>query len=171
MDSHLDLVDEGGINQHPPLPKAAAAGSRRKAREGALQYLFFLEMNPQNSFDQGLEIFLENFPVKGKSKAFFLRLAQGVWAHKTEIDRTIQRHSENWRLERMSKVDCNILRIAAFELIYCNDIPPRVAINEAIDLGKHYGTEESGSFINGILDSIFLDQFGKSGGGELPAGQ
>ncbi len=62
----------------------------------------------------------------------------------------------------MSGVDRNILRMAVFELVYCNDIPPRVAINEAIDLGKQYGTEESGAFINGILDSIFLERYGKS---------
>ena len=71
-------------------------------------------------------------------------------------------YAENWRIERMSGVDRNILRIAVFELVYCNDIPPRVAINEAIDLGKQYGTEESGAFINGILDSIFLKQYGQS---------
>ena len=69
----------------------------------------------------------------------------------------------------MSGVDRNILRIAVFELVFCNDIPPRVAINEAIDLGKQYGTEESGAFINGILDSIFLERYGKSGAdGESP---
>ncbi|MFH0787961.1 MAG: transcription antitermination factor NusB, partial [Pseudomonadota bacterium] len=71
-----------------------------------------------------------------------------------------QGHSENWRLERMSRVDCNILRMAVFEIAYCTDIPPRVAINEAIDLGKRFGSEESGAFINGILDAIFLERYG-----------
>lgn len=143
-------------------PETTSGGSRRKAREASLQALFLIEMNPQNPFERSLDVFLENFLIKGGSRPFFLRLVQGVWEHKAEIDQLIQGHSENWRLERMSRVDCNILRMAVFELIYCPDIPPRAAINEAIDLGKQFGTEESGAFINGILDSIFLDRYGKS---------
>ncbi len=123
--------------------------------------MFLNEMNPQNSFERSLEIFSENFPIKELSRPFFLRLVQGVWEHQAEIDLLIQKHSENWRLERMSRVDCNILRIAVFELVHCPDVPPRAAINEAIDLGKHFSTEESGAFINGILDSIFMDRYGK----------
>ena len=91
-----------------------------------------------------------------------MRLVQGVWEQKEAIDRLIKNYAENWRIERMSGVDRNILRVAVFELVYCSDIPPRVAINEAIDLGKQYGSEESGAFINGILDSIFLERYGKS---------
>ena len=78
----------------------------------------------------------------------------GVLDHSQEIDRLIEGVSENWRLERMSIIDRNILRMASFELIYCEDIPPKVTLNEAIDLGKEYGSEDSGSFINGILDRI-----------------
>ena len=146
-----------------PLPKGkgASQGSRRKSRQAALQALFLMEMNPDKPFEQSLDIFLENFPVKGKSQPFFSRLVQGVNEHKSEIDRLIQSHSENWRLERMSRVDCNILRLAVFELLFCRDVPPRVAINEAIDLGKQFGSDESGAFINGILDSIFLTRQGK----------
>ncbi len=132
-----------------------------------MQALFLIEMNPLNPFERSLGVFLENFPIKGGSRPFFLRLVQGTWEHKAEIGQLIQGHSENWRLERMSRVDCNILRMAVFELIYCPDIPPRAAINEAIDLGKHFGTEESGAFINGILDSIFLDRYGKSSPEEI----
>jgi N utilization substance protein B len=139
----------------------ASGGSRRNAREAALQALFLNEMNPQNSFERSLGIFLENFSIKELSRPFFLRLVQGVWEHQAEIDLLIQKHSENWRLERMSRVDCNILRIAVFELVHCPDVPPRAAINEAIDLGKHFSTEESGAFINGILDSIFITRYGK----------
>lgn len=149
------------------LSKFSPSGSRRKSREAALQALFFVEMNPPYPFERALEIFLENFPVKGGSRPFFLRLVQGVWEHKAEIDRIIQEHSENWRLERMSKVDFTILRMAVFELIHCPDVPPRAAINEAIDLGKSFGTEESGAFINGILDSIFLKHYGKSSPEEI----
>jgi N utilization substance protein B len=78
----------------------------------------------------------------------------GVLDHGREIDQLIERFSENWRLDRMTLIDRNILRMAIFELIYCNDIPPKVTLNEAIDLGKRYGSEDSGSFINGILDRI-----------------
>jgi transcription antitermination protein NusB len=147
-----------------PLPKGkgASQGSRRKARQAALQALFLVDMNPDKPFEQSLEVFLENFPVKGKSQPFFTRLVQGVCEHQKEIDQVIQTHSEHWRLERMSRVDCNILRLAVFELIFCDDVPPRVAINEAIDLGKQFGTDESGAFINGILDSIFLERAGQS---------
>ena len=71
-------------------------------------------------------------------------------------DTVIEQFSSNWKLSRMSCVDRNVLRIAVFELLYCADIPPKVSINEAIDVGKRFGTEESGAFINGILDSIRL---------------
>lgn len=137
-------------------------GSRRKSREAALQALFLIEMNPANPIELSLAVFLENFPVKKGSQPYFSRLVQGVGEQRETIDRLIRDYAENWRIERMSGVDRNILRIAVFELVFCNDIPPRVAINEAIDLGKQYGTEESGAFINGILDSIFLERYGKS---------
>ncbi len=143
-------------------PKTLSKGSRRKSREAALQALFLIEMNPLNPGESSLAVFSENFPVKKGSQPYFLRLVQGVGEQKEAIDRLIKNYAENWRIERMSGVDRNILRVAVFELVYCSDIPPRVAINEAIDLGKQYGTEESGAFINGILDSIFLERYGKS---------
>jgi transcription antitermination protein NusB len=145
-----------------PDPKALSKGSRRKSREAALQALFLIEMNPANSVDLSLAVFLENFPVKKGSQPYFARLVQGVGEQKEAIDHLIKNYAENWRIERMSGVDRNILRLAVFELIYCEDIPPRVAINEAIDLGKQYGSGESGAFINGIFDSIFLERYGKS---------
>ena len=150
-------------------PKAPSKGSRRKSREAALQALFLIEMNPLNPIQSSLAVFSENFPVKEGSQPYFLRLVQGVWEQKEAIDRIIKDYAENWRIERMSGVDRNILRVAVFELVYCSDIPPRVAINEAIDLGKQFGAEESGAFINGILDSIFLERYGKPDGvGEKP---
>jgi len=82
------------------------------------------------------------------------RLALGVLEHCQEIDRLIEKYSENWRLVRMNIVDRTILRMAIFELLYCEEIPPKVTLNEAIELGKRYGSEDSGSFINGILDRI-----------------
>ncbi len=85
---------------------------------------------------------------------FAERIVLGVLDHAREIDQLIERFSENWRLDRINLVDRNILRMAIFELLYCNEIPPKVTLNEAIDLGKRYGSEDSGSFINGILDRI-----------------
>jgi N utilization substance protein B len=163
MDSPMNLDQAGeGVSNGQPSPKTGPTGSRRKSREAALQALFFFEMNPHAPFERSLDVFLENFPVKAGSRPFFFRLVQGVCDHLTEIDQVIKGHSENWRLERMSRVDLNILRMAVFEMAYCTDIPPRVAINEAIDLGKQFGTEESGAFINGILDGIFLERYGKT---------
>ncbi len=90
----------------------------------------------------------------GETDKFLERLVSGVLEHRQELDRLIERFSENWRLDRIDVIDRNILRMALFELLYCEDIPPKVTINEAIDLGKRYGSEDSGSFINGILDRI-----------------
>jgi transcription antitermination protein NusB len=155
------LTEASDLSETPD-PKIASKGSRRKSREAALQALFLIEMNPFNSNERSLAVFSENFPVKEGSQPYFSRLVLGVAEQKEAIDRLIKDYAENWRIERMSGVDRNILRIAVYELVYCSDIPPRVAINEAIDLGKQYGTEESGAFINGILDSIFLERYGKS---------
>ena len=85
---------------------------------------------------------------------FFFRLVNGVRENRATIDDVIERFSSNWKLNRMSCVDRNVLRIAVFELLFCADIPPKVSINEAIDVGKRFGTDESGAFINGILDSV-----------------
>jgi transcription antitermination protein NusB len=160
--SHIKGPAEDSDSSQRPDPKTLSKGSRRKSREAALQALFLIEMNPVNPVDLTLAMFLENFPLIKGSQPYFSRLVQGVGEQKEAIDHLIRDYAENWRIERMSGVDRNILRIAVFELVYCNDIPPRVAINEAIDLGKRYGTEESGAFINGILDSIFLKQYGKT---------
>ena len=82
------------------------------------------------------------------------RLVLGVLEYFPQLDRLIEQYSENWRLDRINMIDRNILRIALFELLYCEEIPPKVTINEAIDLGKRFGSEDSGSFINGILDRV-----------------
>jgi len=130
-------------------------GSRRKSRELAMQALFYMDMRQDDS-DEILYRFCDNFTPPNKATAFFFRLVKGVIRAKSDIDAIIERFSDNWKLTRMSCVDRNIIRIAAYELICCQDIPPKVSINEAIDVGKKFGTEESGAFINGILDSIHL---------------
>jgi N utilization substance protein B len=109
-----------------------------------------------------LEHFCGNFCPSKKIRPFFLKLVNGVLETRDELDTLIERFSKNWDIHRMSSVDRNVMRIAAFELIYCDDIPPKVSINEAVDIGKKFGTEESGAFINGIMDSI-REELGKVG--------
>ena len=132
-------------------------GIRRKARELALQALFCMEMSGDAS-EEMFQRFCEHYPPTVKSQPFFLQLVKGVNSAQDSIDQLIERYSHNWRLRRMSCVDRNILRIAVYEMLFCNDIPFKVSINEAIDIGKKYGTEESGAFINGILDSIRVEK-------------
>ena len=120
-----------------------------------MQALFSMDMS-QNGSKDILERFCDNFTPPSKTLSFFLTLVQGVLHTKTEIDAVIERYSNNWKLSRMSCVDRNIMRVAVYELLCCQDIPCKVSINEAIDIGKKFGTEESGAFINGILDSIRL---------------
>jgi len=128
-------------------------GARRKAREKAMQALFF--MDERRDFSEVMfERFCANFAPKPDVRPYFLRLVQGVLRYKTDLDALIERFSENWSLSRMSGVDRNLMRIAVFELVWCRDIPAKVSINEAVDIGKKFGTEESGAFINGIVDSI-----------------
>ena len=128
-------------------------GNRRRSRELAMQALFSMESS-QNDSKEMIERFCNHFTPSKKVFPFFFKLVEGVMEAGSEIDAVIERYSDNWKLSRMSGVDRNILRIAVYELMYCNDIPSKVTINEAIDIGKRFGTEESGAFINGILDSI-----------------
>jgi len=118
-----------------------------------MQALFYIDSR-QCNLNEGLDLFCGSCTPPKKARPFFLKLDSGVNAGRPEIDALIERFSSNWKVSRMSGVDRNILRIAVFELIGCPDIPTRVTLNEAIDIGKRFGTEESGAFINGILDSI-----------------
>ena len=130
-------------------------GNRRKSRELAIQALFFMDLNAHFA-EEKLSLFCENFLPSSQLRPFFLNLVRGVSSARTEIDALIERFSNNWKISRMSGVDRNIMRVAVFEMLCCKDIPCKVSINEAIDLGKKFGTEESGAFVNGILDSIRL---------------
>lgn len=128
-------------------------GSRRKGRERALQILFqvdFLETEPH----EVMSSYWETQSAAPEVREFACRIVEGVWRNRVEIDELIQKHSTNWRLERMSAIDRNILRIATYELIFERDIAPSVTLNEAIEVAKRFGTEESGAFINGLLDPI-----------------
>jgi len=134
---------------------------RRKSRESALQVLYQWDLTQQDA-QRGLAHFEEHFSFRKEKDGFFERIVQGVLEHCHEIDRLIEQYSENWRLDRISPIDRTILRIAIFELLYCEEIPPKVALNEAVDLGKRFGSENSGSFINGILDRILNEVVRKS---------
>ena len=128
-------------------------GTRRKSRELALQALYQGEQAGQN----GLLVFEEfcaHFQVNKKSIPYAKKILDGVQEKADAINQLISKYAENWRLERMSVIDRNILRLAVFELHYQDDVPASVAINEAVEIAKRYSTDDSGSFINGILDTM-----------------
>ena len=127
---------------------------RRRAREIALQVLYQLDIDPQDP-KKVIALHWENFQPSEQAREFCLRLVEGVLQNRKEIDPLIEENSENWTLKRMAVVDRNILRLAAFELRYCPDIPFKVTLNEAIELAKKFGADDSGAFINGILDKIY----------------
>jgi N utilization substance protein B len=133
---------------------------RRKSREFALKVLYQID-STQQDVNKTLAQFQDHFSGSDEKDDFMEHLVNGVVDHCQEIDRLLERYSENWRLDRMNLIDRIILRIATFELLYCEDIPPKVTLNEAIELGKRFSSEESGSFINGILDRIQRDAIHK----------
>ena len=118
-----------------------------------MQALYYMDMRNGDPVEMQ-ERFCRCFPVSKNAMSFFNKLVEGVLAEKQQIDAILERYSNNWKISRMPCVDRNIMRIAVFELIYCEDVPSKVSINEAIDVGKKFGTEDSGAFINGILDGI-----------------
>ena len=129
-------------------------GNRRKARELAVQVLFHMEFSPGDP-DEIFDLICENFNSPKSIRSFSRKLLKGVCENKEYVDKLIRQSSRNWRLERMSIVDRSIIRLGAFEIIFMDDIPSKVSIDEAIELGKKFGTDESKAFINGILDNIF----------------
>jgi len=140
-------------------------GRRRRSREVALQILFQIEVSgipPQEAFSLYYDILSADeedreFNVPASIRPFAEQLVEGVYLHQSEIDQLITSASEHWRLERMSIVDRNVLRLALYEMLHCPEIPPKVSINEAVDLGKSFGSADSGAFINGVLDRILAE--------------
>jgi N utilization substance protein B len=128
-------------------------GTRRKSRELALQALYQWNITRQDPF-LILDQQKVNFSPADEKDGFAQQIVVGVLEHYQHIDELIEKFSEHWRLDRISIIDRNILRMAIFELLFREDIPPRVTLNEAIDLGKRFGSEDSSAFINGILDRI-----------------
>ena len=130
------------------------AVSRRQCREWALQFLYQAEFGGPDPEAGGAAQFWEHFHPIREIPPYFQELVTGVKAHLEELDALIRRFSEHWRLERMTLVDRNLLRLAAFELLYQPETPPKVVINEAVELAKKYSTEDSSAFVNGLLDRI-----------------
>ena len=142
------------MSENHPLPSAAGgAGTRRKGRELGLQALYQIEITGDASA-AAVESFLSHFEGTPKAKEFARRLVSGVVSQKAETDRRIEQSTENWKLARMAKVDLIILRMATYELVFCPDIPVNVSLDEAIEVAKRYGTPESATFINGVLDQV-----------------
>lgn len=126
-------------------------GSRRKAREDALQILYQLDVNQGLSATTGVNHF-ESFFSDQATDEFTQRLVAGVTNNLSDIDTSIEKISDHWRTGRMAVVDRNILRLGMYELNFCDDVPATVTINEMIEIAKEYGSESSAAFINGILD-------------------
>lgn len=157
--------------------------ARRRGREIALQVLYQADAQPQLTPEEALRLYASHFgrpsadepagaPLSGpepealsdeelaSARTLAERLVGGVLGEREAVDGLVQRASRNWRLERMARVDRNLLRLAAWELMRAADVPAKVAINEAIEIAKRYGTAESGAFVNGILDRC-LDELGR----------
>lgn len=129
-------------------------GRRRKARELALQLLYQLDVQGEGDPEPHLDDFWLRHPVGPEVREFADSLVRGTKLHEGKIDELISRYAQNWELERMAVVDRNILRQGVFELLWGQDVPPKVAINEALEVAKKFSTHESSRFLNGILDRI-----------------
>ncbi len=127
---------------------------RRKAREYALQLLFQLDIRREKPSAAILKNFWVEYGPDEEVKAFAEEIVKGTYKHLTKINGLIHQCAKNWSLDRMAVVDRNVLRMAAYEILYRMDIPTSVTINEAIEIAKKFGTDESGAFVNGILDRV-----------------
>ncbi len=160
-------------------------GSRRRAREIALQMLYQFESQPELTDAEGVNAFFhqlkpqietEGAPDSAEEESYAEELVRGVRLHLVEIDAALTRASRNWRLERMAQVDRNLLRLACYEMKHGTDVPGKVVINEAIEISKRYGTAESPAFVNGILDRCLSELGPRSekepaGGAKAPKGR
>lgn len=129
-------------------------GKRRKARELALQLLYQLDLQGEGDPGPHLPEFWSRHPVDTEVRTYTETLARGTKLHQAKIDELIQQFTEHWDLARMAVVDRNILREGIFELLWMEEVPPKVVINEALEVAKKFSTHESARFINGILDRV-----------------
>ena len=125
-------------------------GVRREGREAAVQYLYLRDLNG----DSDLPAYYKFRGLSPSARRFCDTLVQGAIEHQQAIDDAIRKNTQNYELARISVVDRNVLRVAIYEMLHCGEIPPVVSINEAIEIAKKYSTEESGRFVNGVLDQI-----------------
>lgn len=147
---------------------------RTRSRELALQFLYQLDLIGDALIVEA-KPWIHGEERDAETQKFAMRLVEGTFEHWDEIDAAIQGVAQNWNISRMAVVDRNVLRLATYELLHCKDVPPKVAINEAIELGKRYSTSNSGAFINGILDKIMNRARGEKSAapvlGGAPAGE
>lgn len=132
-------------------------GTRRRARELTLQVLFQVDVG-EVTLEDAIKNFWKIEKVQEDVRNFTFRLSNGVKENRAEIDEIIKKYAKNWNIERINNIDRNILRIGIYELLYCFDVPYKVAINEAIEIAKKYGTADSGKFVNGILDRVAKEE-------------
>jgi N utilization substance protein B len=140
---------------------------RTRSREIALQFLYMHDL--RDDAGEQLAAFLADETKDRQVRDFSVRLIEGVKTHREEIDALLTRVAKNWEIHRMATIDRNVLRMAIFEILYCDDIPANVSINEAIELGKRFSTQNSGAFINGILDRVSKDSNGARAGSPAPS--
>jgi transcription antitermination protein NusB len=131
-------------------------GKRRSSRELALKFLYQFELN-QGDLNEQITLFLERNPSQEAVENFMKDLVVSLFNKLKEVDEVIQKYSDHWVLDRMTVIDRNILRMGTCELLFGFSTPPKVVINEAIDIAKKYGNEDSPEFINGILDKIYKE--------------
>jgi len=129
-------------------------GVRREARELALQALYQLDMSGDEDPARSLALFWSHFRGRDGARSFARELVEGVCAERERLDALIRQCAEHWRLPRLSRVDLNLLRLATFELLACAEIPTSVSINEAVEIARRFGGEDSAGFVNGVLDAI-----------------
>ena len=128
---------------------------RTQSRECALQILYQNEINPE-PMPEILRLFWnqQDEAFSDEVRVFAEKLALGVMENQLEIDKVLEKYADNWELSRMAMIDRNVMRLATYELLYLADVPPKVTLNEAVNLAKKFSQEESGKFVNGILDKI-----------------
>jgi len=131
-------------------------GNRRLSREMVIQLLYLSEMN-EGKIENQLKSFWKNNSCEEDIRSFTEDILNDIFDHRKEIDARLEKYSDNWALSRMAVIDRNLLRMAAAELMYSKTVPPKVAIDEAVEIAKKYGTEDSPNFINGVLDRILKE--------------
>lgn len=131
-------------------------GARTTGREAALQMIFALEANGGGA-ERVITQFWRETPGDPEGREYAERMVRGIASDLEKLDAVIRKASTNWRIERMGRVDRNVLRLGAWELAQTDDVPRAVILDEAVELAKRFGSEDSGSFVNGVLDRIATD--------------